>query len=98
MAVMNFPLSVTIVAGQALPYAGTAAGVFQLSIFATKVLIVQMALTNPILGRIAIFAQTRAACPAQDFLIFVQSCVMDKLLVQMRGMNYSPPASPTLIP
>ena len=36
-------------------------------------------------------------CPVQVFLVTVQSFVMEKLLVLMLGMNYSPPVNPKFI-
>ena len=97
MAAMNLPLSVTTALGQALPCAGTAAGVFLLHIFVMDMLLVGTALTSQIPGRIARIAQRRATCPAQVFLATVQSFATEGQLVQMLGMNYFLRASPNQI-
>ena len=92
MAAMNFLLLVTTAADQTSPCAVIAVGVLRLGTSVMETLLAVTVLTNPMLGLIAPFAQSRAAFPAQVFLRIVQSFVMEMLLVQTLGMNYSLPA------
>ena len=79
MAAMNIRLSVTTAPGQALPCAGTAAGVLGQRMLVLEIR--EHALTDPMtqiqIIRIALFAQKRALCPAQVFLGIVRRCVTD---------------------
>ena len=97
MAAMITPPSVTTATGQALPCAGTAVDALRYQNFVGVLVIAQTALTTLTLGQIAHIAQRRAACPAQVFLVTVQSFVTDGLHVQMLGMSCSQHAGPKLI-
>ena len=55
-----------------------------------------MALMNQTHTQIAIFVKRRALCPAQVFLIIVESSVMAMHHVQINGTNYSLYANLTL--
>ena len=68
----------------------------QILMFAMVKRTAKTALMNQIPGQIAHIAQRRVGCPAQVFLIFVQSFAMERQLVQISGMNLSLPVNPKL--
>ena len=76
MAAKKILLFVTTVASQALPYAGTAAGVLQQSGLVMAIMTVSTDLMSQILIPDVRLAQKRALCPAQVFLEIAESFVM----------------------
>ena len=84
-------LSVTTATVQALPCAGTAAGVLiRQNGLVTVMWTVQTDLMNPILILVATFAQRRALCPAQVFLRTVQRYATASPHAQTNGMSFLP--------
>ena len=97
MAAMKIPLPVTTATSQTVPCVGMEVSVLKLSVFVMVIQpVVQTALMNQIPGRNAHIAQRRATFPAQVFLIFVQSFVIERQLVQISGMNSSLPVIPKM--